>query len=412
MTTTTRRIPIAIVAGLLAVAAAPAAAADAGGFIHGTVLTRSGGEYTGVLRWGDEEAFWDDVFHSAKRGLEHLERYEDETADDGDRQERWWHLFGKRFRVSWEDDASGRIFAARFGDIAEIEVLGDAEAEVRMKTGSTYRVEGYANDVTATIHVADAALGAIEVPWRKIERIRFSAAPAGTPAPARRLAGTVVGDHGTFDGFVMWDSQECLSSDELDGDSEDGRMSIPMGRIAAIERHSRSSAKVTLVDGRELVLDGTNDVDSSIRGIFVEDPRFGRVELGWDGFRRLELRQASGSGRGYDAFDGGGPLEGRVTTVGGSTHSGRLVYDLDEAEAWEMLHGGVDGIEYAIPFAMVASVEPDRRGGAVVGLTSGEELRLEDGQDVTDRNDGVVVIRDDGETYASWKEIRRIELGR
>ena len=167
--------PIAIAACLVAGTALPLAALDAAGFIHGTVRTDSGSEYTGFLRWDNEEAFWDDVFHSSKQSLDYLERYADERGGD-DRSESWWEVFGKRFKVSWETTRTSRIFAARFGDIDEIEVLGKGEAEVRMKTGSTYHVEGYANDVTATIHVADATLGAIEVPWSKIERIRFSAA--------------------------------------------------------------------------------------------------------------------------------------------------------------------------------------------------------------------------------------------
>ena len=39
-----------------------------------------------------------------------------------------------------------------------------------------------------------------------------------------------------------------------------------------------------LKDGRRLLLDGSNDVNSSNRGIYVEDERFGRVRVKWDAF--------------------------------------------------------------------------------------------------------------------------------
>lgn len=418
-TTTTRRFrpwhraATGFAVAAVALAAAPAAAAStdgAAGFIHGTLTTRSGSSYTGFLRWDDEEAFWDDMFQSAKQDTGLRARYEQEPGDD-QREERWWQLFGKRFRVSWSDTTVSHVFATRFGDIAEIEATGENQATVHMKTGTVYHVEGYANDVSATVHVADPDLGRIEVPWSKIERVRFSPAPAGAEPPAGRLAGTLTSDAGTFDGFVMWDSQECETTDLLDGDTEDGRVSIAMGTIATIERHSRAAARVVLRDGRELLLDGTNDVDDSIRGIFVEDPRFGRIEVAWDEFRRLELRPASGSGRAYADFDGGGMLHGTVTTTDGAVHRGRLVYDLDEAEGWEMLDGTADDVDYAIPFAMVATVEPAGRDGARVTLRGGATLELTDTQDVTDRNDGVLVTSAGGEeTYLPWREIRRIEL--
>jgi hypothetical protein len=76
-----------------------------------------------------------------------------------------------------------------------------------------------------------------------------------------------------------------------------------------------------------------------------------------------------------------------------------------------MLNGSRDGIEYYIPFAMVRSVEPQRGDASKVVLRNGEELVLEDGQDVAERNAGVLVIRDDGrESYFQWREIRRIRF--
>ncbi|MBD3167209.1 hypothetical protein GF324_11460, partial [bacterium] len=56
----------ALAIALLAAAGMPAQAHDKEGFIYGKVTTRSGNEYTGLIRWGEEETFWDDLFHSSK----------------------------------------------------------------------------------------------------------------------------------------------------------------------------------------------------------------------------------------------------------------------------------------------------------------------------------------------------------
>jgi len=406
-----RILLITCVAGLLAavVPAAPAGAAQAtDGFLYGTVTTRSGTSYTGVIRWGSEEAFWDDLFHSSKEDLPYAERApEDERDRDG---WEWLRVFGRRVHI--DSGGMSRIFIVRFGDISKIEVTGGDDAEVTLRDGSVIEVSGYANDVGGTIVVLDQSVGDIELKWRKIDTIEFKPTPSGVDTAGERLSGTVWTDAGTFRGFVMWDSQECLTTDELDGDSDDGRMSIPMGKIRSIERRSRNSAQVALTDGRELVLDGTNDVDHSIRGIMIEDPRYGRVKVPWSAFEKAEFEVAATSGRGYGEYARQRALTGTVTTSGGERHKGRIVFDLDETASWEMLNGDRFDIEYTIPFDRIVKVAPRGRSSAIVTLQDGEELRLEDGQDVSDRNDGVLIFtRDDDEPeYVAWDDLKFIEL--
>ena len=44
-------------------------------------------------------------------------------------------------------------------------------------------------------------------------------------------------------------------------------------------------------------------------------------------------------------------------------------------------------------------------------LRNGIELELEDSQDVSDRNDGVVIVPLEGrETYVAWRKVERIEF--
>ncbi len=86
------------------------------------------------------------------------------------------------------------------------------------------------------MRVLDATLGEVKVEWERIRSIRFAATPADVkpagPAPARDGR-----DHGgEFRGFLQWDSEEALTGDQLDGETDDGDLSIEMGRIRSIER--------------------------------------------------------------------------------------------------------------------------------------------------------------------------------
>lgn len=381
---------------------------DNAGFIYGHVTMRSGAEYRGFLRWGNEETFWDDLFHSSKRDLPYLKDLDHWHSRDEDRGTR---IFGRDIRWG-RSSGSSRIFIARYGDIEEIVVTSDEGAELRMKSGQVYEVEGYSNDVGGKIHVNDPDMGEIDLRWDRIERIQFMQAPRDADPGRYRLHGTVETDIGEFQGFIQWDKSECVSTDILDGESEDGDVDIRMGRIRSIERLSRRASLVELKDGRSVELRGSNDVNHENRGIMVEDPRFGRVTVPWDAFEKVTFSDPRGSGRGYLDFPASGALSGVVTDADGNRHSGRIVIDLDEAEGWEILNGSYGDVQYDIPLLMVASIEPMRRGQSRVVLRTGEELRLEDGQDVSERNAGVLIFTadDSDPTYVAWRDVERVEF--
>jgi len=387
--------------------AGPAAAADdPQGFLYGQVTTESGKTYQGRLRWADEEAFWGDHFNGSKDELP----YADDVPRGRGQRERI-KIFGITVGVRGFEHG-GRQLIARFGDIRQIDVHRGDRATLTMKNGTKIEVDGGSNDLGATVVVWDDSIGKIELEWERIETIEFLPTPASLAVDVRRLYGTVSTDAGDFTGFVQWDKQECLSTDKLDGDTSDGRLSIDMGQIRSIERRSRSSSRVVLRDGRELVLDGTNDVDDDNRGIFVDDPRYGRVEVSWDSFDRLEVQDPGNSGPAYGEFAPGKPLHGTVTDVDGKTHRGRLVYDIDESQTWEILNGKRRDVAYNIPFALIRSIEPRGHDASRVVLRSGEELELEGQADVGDGNAGILVFPNEGDepTYLEWDQVSRVEL--
>ena len=212
---------------------------------------------------------------------------------------------------------------------------------------------------------------------------------------------------------MQWDSEECLSTDELDGETRDGDLSIQMGRIKSIEKRNRRGAWVELEDGRRLLLEDTNDVDHSINGIFVEDQRYGRVRIGWDSFERVDFESSSNTGRAYGSYKPATPLRGTVETRDGLEATGRIVFDMDEAESWEFLNGRRYDVEYFIPFYRIRSITPLGSRGARVVLVDGTELELDDSNDVDEDNDGILVFNgqgDDRPRYFSWLEVEKVTL--
>jgi hypothetical protein len=240
----------------------------------------------------------------------------------------------------------------------------------------------------------------------------------GLKATPQRLYGTVHTRHADFTGFVQWNRQECVGADELDGHTAEGALSLRFDTIRSIARRSRDSSLVTLLDGREMVLSGTTEVGDGNRGVYVDDLRYGRVLVSWDAFGRVDF-SAGGSGPDYADFPPGGPLTGNVTTRGGRRLTGRLVYDLDESEVTETLDAPYLGVDYTIPFGLIASIllpgaEQRSAQRAKVTLHSGEELRLERTSDLSEGNAGVLIFTagDQRPEYVPWTDIQQVDLDR
>ena len=175
---------------------------------------------------------------------------------------------------------------------------------------------------------------------------------------------------------------------------------------------------MTLLDGREIVLSDTREVGHGNRGIYVDDPRYGRVLISWDAFERVDF-SPGGSGPAYGDFPPGRPLAGSVTTRDGRRLAGRLVYDLDESETTETLDAPSQGVDYTIPFGLIASIVlPGREGRgaerARVILHDGEELQLERTGDLGERNAGMLIFVDGRERpeYVPWTEVEQIDFDR
>jgi hypothetical protein len=227
---------------------------------------------------------------------------------------------------------------------------------------------------------------------------------------------------GDFTGFVQWDREEGLGLDDLVGRTADGELlRLRFDTVGSIARRSRDGSLVTLRDGRALVLSGTREVGQGNRGIYVDDRRYGRVLVSWDAFERVDFSAVGSgdSGPAYGDFPPGSPLTGSVTTRAGRRLAGRLVYDLDESETTETLDAPSRGVDYTIPFGLVASIViPGREERAAqharVTLHSGEELQLERTGDLGEGNAGLLVFVEGPERaeYVPWVDVERVDFAR
>ena len=395
------------------------------GFLYGRVTTDDGAAYLGRLRFGgDEEAFWGDYFNGSKGDNSWAAH-----APAGRRAEngRPITIFGFEIPFGERQTDLVRPFMARLGDIARIEARG-RHVRVTLKSGTVFDLDRMAaSDFDDGVRVWDDRRGVVDLAsWaggipppsrlriRAIELLptaRLGAVPA-------RLHGTVHTRQGDFSGFVQWDRQYCVGLDELDGRTDNGALSLRFDAIRSIARRSADSSLVTLLDGRQIALSGTRRVGRGNRGIYVDDARYGRVLVSWDAFERIDFT-AGGSGPAYNDFAPGRPLTGSVTTRGGRRLPGRLVFDLDESETTETLDAPSQGVDYTIPFGLIASiapVDPQERGarGARVALQSGEELLLDRAGDLGAGNAGMLVFIDGRQRpeYVEWTDIDQLDLDR
>jgi hypothetical protein len=347
--------------------------------LYGTVTTVYGAEFTGYIRWDRNEGSWTDLLDATK----------------------------PRHR------GGSSISGIRFGHVDRIDVTGRKSARFTLRNGEQMELTANASDLGTGLRslLVDEGRGEVaEFEWRDLESVDFFA-PGDAPPAESRMFGTVHTRNGmSFTGYVTWDVDEIYSTDILDGDHDGQRMRIPFGELRTIARNSSWGSTVTLVNGEEFVLDGTNDVDSSISGIEVSDATLGSVKLDWGDFDYVEFHGTEDEVAAAN-FDGGRRLEGTVVTRDGDSFSGQIIWDADEEYSWEMLNGEVGDIDFHIEFGNVERIERSRNGATVL-LRDGRSFDLSGSNDV-DRGNRGIRIRTDGRDYeVDWSEFAEVTFTR
>lgn len=382
--------------------------------LYGRVTTDDGVTYEGRLRFGgDEEAFWGNYFNGVKDDNPWSKYVPPERLTQ---KRRAIKIFGFEISLGEREIGLARPLMARFGDIARIEARG-RDLWVTLKSGSRFHLDRFAADDFADgLRIWDDTRGVVNLDEWRIRAIEFlpTDRPEGTPD---RLHGTVHTGQGEFTGFIQWDRQACVGSDTLVGHGSEGKLTLRFGTIRSIARRPGDRALVTLDDGRDILLSEARDANSQ-GGIYVDDLRYGRVLVSWNAFDRIDF-SAGGSGPTYTDFPPGHPLAGSVSTRAGRRLTGRLVYDLDESETTETLDAPSRGVNYTIPFGLIASIVPaarEERGAQPVRVTlrGGEELQLEPAGDLGEANAGLLIFVQGRERpeYVLWTDIEQVDFNR
>jgi hypothetical protein len=378
--------------------------------LYGRVTARDGTVYEGRLRWGGhEEALWSNYFNGFKPQNPWVGFVRSELLP---KNPDAIEILGMKFLE--RPIELGRPFMARFGDIARIEGHG-RDIQVTLRSGTVVHLDSWeANDFNDGVRVWDESHGVVDIAERGIRSIEFLPTPQLRAAPGS-LYGTVRTQQGDFTGLVQWDGEQCLDSDTLEGGAGDKAIAVAFDTIRSIARQSADVLRVTLENGREMVVSGRS---KGSRGIYVDDARYGRVLIRWDVFERIDFNP-DGSGPAYGDFTPGEPFAGRVTTRDGRRLAGRLVYDLDESETTDTLDAASRGIDYALPFGLLTSISlaaHDDPGAhhAIVTLSGTEKLALELTGDLSSINAGVLVFGEGPQQveYVRWGDIDRIDFDR
>jgi hypothetical protein len=379
------------------------------GFIYGKITTIDNDTYTGALRWGKEEIYWTDFFNATKTKNEYLRYIDKDDRIHASREDSWTKKW-----MSWGKSPYENVhqWVCQFGDLRAIEITGRSNIEIELKDGSIINLGDGSNDVGAEIKVIDSELGTVELSWNRIEKIEFIKTPAKLDnAFGERLFGTVETRNGIFTGIVQWDHDERISTDELDGETEDGEFAIEFGKIERIAKYGNKS-QVQLLSGRTLTLGGTNDVDDGNRGIIVTVEGVGRVDIPWDEFLSVTFdHKKKISGPGYNDFTAPKLLNGTARTKDGRIFSGQIAFDLDETLDIEIIQGMDDEIEYLIPLRNIKTIAPKSYDNATITLKNGQSVLIGEGQDVSDRNDGILVFSEKNDPiHIPWDDLREVEF--
>ncbi len=225
--------------------------------LYGTLTTRRGDSFTGFVGWDVDEALGRDIL-------------------DG--------------------DENGRSRKIRFDKIAAIERYSSSGAIVIFRNGEEITLRG-SNDVdddNRGIIIADPAFGQVVVDWDEFDRLEFTKAPGDVRYDnfdgGKELRGTVYTENGErYQGRIRWDNDEEYTWEILDGEFRDIDFDIELGQISKLEKRSHRSSIVTLLDGREFRLRGSNDVDGDNKGIFVFAEGGDEILIDWDEFAYVEF---------------------------------------------------------------------------------------------------------------------------
>lgn len=379
------------------------------GRIYGRVITTDDEIFEGWIRWDKQEAFWDDYLDGLRK--EYIKTRLDKKIV--------LKVYGPFmvYRKKGDFRRNPRM-SVQFGHVELIQKKSSNSAIITLKDGRKMMVGSYGSDIgngNRGIEIDDLNFGKISVRWREFKQAEFMKEPSEYrkkkgDKQTYRLYGEVetwAGD--LFEGYIMWDKDEALSTDILDGKYRRREMKIPFGNIRSLERDSRTSVVVELRNDKRFSMSGGNDVGKGNRGIWVKDPICGEVEINWEDFSSIKFQKnVTKFLKNYEDFDGGRPLYGEVYTKDNQRYKGYVCWDNDECFTTDVLDGKFEDYEINLEFSMIYSIQYRSRSSAIVETTDGKKMRLSGSNDVNSSNAGIYIMTKEGdETRIRWNDFEK-----
>ncbi|MFC1555867.1 hypothetical protein ACFL67_02180 [candidate division KSB1 bacterium] len=371
-------------------------AQESAGRIYAKITLAQGEELEGRIVWGEHETIWNHTFDATYDFYEH-------------NREAYWRQREYRDRRPGTVEAKFTVF---FGDIKTIDRKG-SQAVLLLKDGREFEVNG--DDANETIHVYDMGFGRTKVSWNDIYLIQFQEEPESYSKYSTENGYPIYGKVTTrsgedFNGFIMWDNDESLSTDVLDGNESRHEREIPFANIKSIRPRTKSSSEIALVTGREIVLSGSNDVNSSNKGLIISDAEYGVISIPWKNVDFVEIDH-NVKGSKYSSFMPGKHLQGTVIDDTGEKFSGYIRWDDDEHMTTDFLNGQSYDFEVVLRFENIKEIKRRTRKSAIVIMKNGRELRLSGSNDVDESNKGIVILEnpeDESGEFVLWNDFDRI----
>lgn len=385
--------------------------------MFGTVTHANGESVTGSIRWGDDqETFLSDIFNGNKLktvGIEHLSADEIQALEEhqpgpkaqlGDVQITFKSFFGKELKLP--------AFNIPFGAIKRIDSENNLFT-ITLHDGSTFQSDDEANDTSDDIYVLTTEGQTSEFDIEDLSSIVFSAAPADAKAFGQGIYGTIASDLGTFKGRVMWDKDERILTEELDGNDESQEHEIKFAEIKSIEKVNEGNAsKVQLRDGKTLTLTGTNDVNNGHRGIWLDHPDLGRMEIKWAQFNKLTIENVDVDWLDFnDYVTQAKILSGTVTLKDNSQiTANQIAFDLNQQSQSERISVEVNNANRLIPLNFIKKITVKNEQAVELSMHDMTELIAYGTRSVDRDNNGLMVTTAGKHKWYRWSEIKSIEL--
>ena len=399
--------------------------ATANEYIHGTVKLKSGESHTGILRWDeDEETFWSDHFNGEKSEIPQYKSLPDDVKEQIEDAQVGPKLDLLSFKVTlssiFAEDIENPDFIVPFGAIAKLTTATDESGrrglKVELYNGDVFESYEGSNDLNADIYVKKSDLTTNEFKMKQIESITFSQATEALTGFDQGIYAVVDSDLGTFKGRVRWDRDERFLKEAIDGSDvsqpNSEELSIPLSDIKSIEKKEKGSL-LTMHNGKELHLSGTNDVDSDNRGLFIDTPEKGRILLPWEQFNKMTIQEVPQND--WQTFHSSirkeGKLNAQLTFKDDSLISASsIVFNMAQTSPAEMIRCTVKGMDYYMPLFLIKSIEPKSNQHALVTLMNGEQTEMYDAASFTEENLGLLYTGNGKSQYVQWKNVKKIEF--